>query len=161
MIEVDCAQLLADLEKYKKEVQRKLEFVVTQFSYHIAQVAITNTPLGDLETYLHLYQKRQRDTGLEAEVGFARGSWQVSSNGQFSVQELYTVNSGNMALSLVKTNLADYKLGQDVYIGNKGFYIKYLEMGSSKQAPLGIMKPTLETILVSYKTDIKSLYERG
>lgn len=161
MIQVDTTKFLEDLEKYKKEVQRKLEYVVTQFSYHIADVAIGNTPLGDLEKYLSLYQKRQRRLGLEVEVGFARGSWQVSSTGQFKVQELYTVNSGSMALNLIKTDLADYKLGQDVYIGNKGFYIKALENGYSKQAPLGIMKPTLETILASYKSDIKSLYESG
>lgn len=161
MLEVDSSKTLLDLEKFYKEVQRKLKYMVQGFSYHIAQTAISETPLGNLDAYLKLYQRRANTLGLEVAVGFARGSWQVSQTGQFKVQELYTVNSGSMALSLVKSELSDYQLGQTLYIGNKGYYIGMLEGGYSNQAPMGIMKPTLESILATYKIDLVRLYNEG
>jgi len=161
LISVDASNVIADLEKYFIETTRKLEHMVRGFSYIISQTAIANTPIGNSEQYFKLYELRQIRLGLEPEEGFAKGSWQVSSNGQFSVQELYSVNSGSTALSLIKSDLAGYKLGQDVYIGNKGFYITQLNNGYSNQAPLGIMQPTLETIMASYMVDLKRLFNEG
>lgn len=152
---------MEDLQKYEKEVTRKLENMVKGFSYIISSEAVSNTPLGDSETYFKLYQARQNQTGLQPVEGFARGSWQVSTTGQFSIQEIYTVNSGNVALSLIKSNLNSYKLGQTLYVGNKGYYIKLLDGGYSDKAPLGIIAPTMESIASTYQVDLKRLYDEG
>ena len=161
MIELDVSVLLDELVKYKSEVDRKLENMVRGFAYTISQTAIQNTPLGNSEEFFKLYQYRQQRLGLQPQEGFAKGSWQVSPSGEFSIQQLYTVTSGSAALALVKTNLSSYKLGQDLYIGNKGYYIRALENGYSDQAPLGIMQPTLEQILSTYMTDLKRFYDQG
>lgn len=152
---------MKELEAYLKETTRKFENMVRGFSYIISETAIENTPLGDANAYFSMYQSREQRLGLQAKEGFARGSWQVSSTGQFSVQEFYSFSSGDQALSLIKTNLNNYKLGDTVYIGNKGYYIEVLENGYSQQAPLGIMKPTIESIVQTYKVDLKRLFDQG
>ncbi len=162
MISVDASTVMKELEEYLKETTRKLEHMVRGFAYQISQTAIENTPLGDANKYFELYQSREEYAGLEPVEGFARGSWQVSKTGQFVFQEYYTANSGDKALSLIKTSLGLYKLGQNLYIGNNAYYIDSLENGSSKEkAPLGIMQPTVDNILKSYQVDLKRLYNEG
>ena len=159
MISVDASTVMKELEEYLKETTRKLEHMVREFAYQISETAIRNTPLGDANKYFELYQSREE---LEPVEGFARGSWQVSKTGQFVFQEYYTASSGDKALSLIKTSLGLYKLGQNLYIGNNAYYIDSLENGSSKeQAPLGIMQPTVDNILKSYQVDLKRLYNEG
>lgn len=161
MLNIEVSALLEELTNYQKEVDRKLGNMVKGFAYIISKTAIENTPLGNAEEFFKLYEYRQRRIGLQPTEGFARGSWQVSSSGEFSIQQIYTVNSGSSALALIKTNLSDYKLGQTIYIGNKGYYIRALENGYSDQAPMGIMKPTIDQIMSSYMIDLKRLYDQG
>lgn len=161
MITLNVDKLLEDLDRCKKEIDRKMENMVRGFVYTISQTAIQNTPLGNAEEFFKIYQSRQQRLGLQPVEGFARGSWQVSKTGQFSVQQIYTVNSGATALSLIKSDLSSYKLGDEVYIGNKGYYIRMLEGGYSDQAPMGIMKPTTDQIMASYRVDLKRLFDQG
>jgi hypothetical protein len=78
------------------------------------------------------------------------------------MQAIYGVNSGSEALSLVKADLGSYKLGDTVFVGNKGFYIKLLENNYSSQTNnLGIMQPTLDSIMQTYKVDLPRLYKEG
>lgn len=156
MITADVSKILEDLKKYHEEVERKLKHMVVKFSYLITQEAINNTPLGDYEKYKPLYDMR---TDLERRAGFARGSWQANTSGQFSIQEKY---SGSDALSLVQASLGSYKLGDDVYIGNTGPYIKLLENNYSEQTnEMGIMKPTTDAIFKTYQVDLKRLFDEG
>ncbi len=158
MIKVDVAKTLQDLENYHKEVKRKLEYMVVGFAEHITELAVGNTPIGDVEKFAGLYRLREERLGLEQRAGFAKGSWQVNTSGQFSIQETY---SGSAAISLAKTSLGSYKLGQTVYIGNYGYYIQALENGYSDQSPIGIMKPTTDQIMTTYQVDLKRLFEQG
>ena len=99
---------------------------------------------------------------LEPIEGFAKGSWQVNTSGQFSIQVIYGVNSGSEALSLIKTDLDSYKLGDTLYIGNTGFYIDMLENNYSSQTQgVGIMQPTLDSIMQTYKVDLPRLFREG
>lgn len=101
-------------------------------------------------------------TDLQPVEGFSRGSWQVSTTGQFSKQEYYGYGSGDAALSLVKGNLGNYILGQTVYIGNNAYYIKALENNYSEQTQgLGIMQPTVDSIIATYQVDLKRLFDEG
>jgi hypothetical protein len=162
MFSADVSKVIEELKAYQKDTVRRLENMVRGFSYIISQTAIENTPLGDAERYFALYQSREARLGLDPVEGFARGSWQVNKTGQFSIQEFYTVNSGSTALNLIKTNLSSYKLGDTLYIGNKGYYIKQLENNYSSQTNnLGIMQPTLDAILATYQVDLVRLFKEG
>lgn len=162
MISADVSKVLEELKAYHQDTVRRLENMVRGFSYIISKTAIENTPIGNAEEFFKLYELRQNRLGLEPTEGFARGSWQVSTTGQFNIQEFYTVNSGNAALSLIKSNLASYKLGQTLFVGNKGFYIKLLENNYSSQTnELGIIKPTLDSIMQTYQVDLVRLFKEG
>ncbi len=158
MITANFAEVAASLRKAKEEIDRKLENMVRQFAYHVTLTAIENTPLGDSITYYKYYQRRQKATGLQPVEGFAQGSWQVNTDGSFSIQETY---SGAEAGVLAKSNLSSYKLGQSVYIGNMGYYIQVLENGYSDQAPMGIMQPTSNQIVGVLQADLVRFYQEG
>lgn len=159
MISVDVSKVLEELKAYQQDTVRRLEKMVTGFAYIISKTAIANTPLGDAEEYFKLYELRQKRIGLEPTEGFARGSWQVNTSGQFSVQQVY---SGGEALNLISTDLNSYKLGDTLYIGNRGFYIRMLENNYSDQTQgMGIMQPTLESIMQTYKVDLVRLFKEG
>lgn len=162
MISADVSKVIEELKAYHQDTIRRMENMVRGFSYIISKTAIENTPLGNADEYFKLYEMRQNRLGLEPTEGFARGSWQVNTSGQFSMQAIYGVNSGSEALSLVKADLASYRLGDSVYIGNKGFYIKLLENNYSPQTNnLGIMQPTLDSIMQTYKVDLPRLFREG
>lgn len=162
MISVDVSKVLEELKAYHQDTVRRLENMVRGFAYIISQTAIENTPLGNAEEFFKLYELRQGRTGLQPVEGFARGSWQVSESGQFVVQEFYTANSGSTALSLIKSNLSSYKLGDQLFVGNKGFYIRLLENNYSSQTNnLGIMQPTLDSIMRTYQVDLVRLFKEG
>ena len=99
MISVDVSKVLEELKVYQQDTVRRLEKMVTGFAYIISKTAIENTPLGDAEEYFKLYELRQNRTGLEPTEGFARGSWQVNTTGQFSMQAIYGVDAGGQALA--------------------------------------------------------------
>ena len=162
MISADVSKVLEELKAYQQDTVRRLEKMVTGFAYIISKTAIANTPLGDAEEYFKLYELRQKRTGLEPTEGFARGSWQVNTSGQFSIQTIYGATSGTEALSFVKSDLSNYKLGDTVFVGNKGFYIKLLENNYSDQTMgMGIMQPTLDSIMQTYQVDLVRLFKEG
>lgn len=164
MITVDITKVLQELQKYKEDVDRKLKYMVVQFSYLISSEAIRNTPLGnaspkDQGGNLPWYLRREELTGLQPIAGFAKGSWQVNTSGTFNIQETY---SGGEAMSLIRGSLFSYQLGQTVYIGNTGYYIRQLENNYSEQTQgMGIMQPTLDTITATYQVDLKRLFDEG
>lgn len=161
MISANFAEVRKALEAYKKEVDRKLTYMVRAFAYSVTETAIGNTPLGDAEKYMDFYLARQKRIGLLPIEGFARGSWQVSNTSGLDLQFLYTDSSGDNALALAKTNLSGYKLGDDFYIGNKGYYIRYLNGDSTNQEFGRIMRPTINTITSVLQTDLVRLFNEG
>lgn len=154
--------LLKDLEEYQKSVVSGLESMVRGFAYEITQHAINNTPLGNAEQYLSLYRRRYERTGLYPQEGFARGSWQATNNVEpHGIQANYGTDAGSVALLQAKTSIANYKIGETVYITNTGPYINLLEGGSSAQAPEGIIKPTMQDIMASYAVDLRRYYDKA
>ena len=160
MISADVSKVIEELKAYHQDTIRRMENMVRGFSYIISKTAIENTPIGDAKEYFDLYQMRLTDgSGLKPEAGWAKGSWQVNETGQFSIQQVY---SAGEALNLIKADLGGYKLGDTLYIGNTGYYIRLLENNSSKQTNnLGIMQPTLDSIMQTYKVDLPRLYKEG
>ena len=164
MITVDISKVLEELKKYHEEVERKLKYMVGQFSYLISSEAIKNTPLGnaapaDQGGNLPWYLRREELTGLQPRAGFAQGSWQVNTSGTFNIQETY---SGEGALSLIRGSISSYKLGETVYIGNSAYYFQQLEKNYSPQTEgMGIVKPTMSAIMATYQVDLKRLFDEG
>lgn len=164
MITVDISKVLEELKKYHEDVERKLKYMVIQFSYLISSEAIKNTPLGNAAPKeqggnLPWYLRREDITGLQPIEGFAQGSWQVNTSGTFNIQEIY---SGGEALSLIRGSISNYQLGQTVYIGNSAYYFRALENNYSEQTQgLGIVKPTLDAITSTYQVDLKRLFDEG
>lgn len=170
MLKIDSSALQKQLLKLKSQVEMKLEGMVREFSYNVADQAITNTPLGDSDKNWEWYLKRIEDKkwqsyGLLPDEGFAQGSWQVvTSKSSVSLNQVdnYGKNSDQAALSSVKSNMTSYQLGNIVIIGNKGPYIMNLENNYSDQTNgQGIMKPTLQIIQAVYSTQLKVYYDRG
>lgn len=157
--------LAKQLEDLKLDVENRLKGMVQKFSFNIADAAVGFTPLGDESLYPSLYEQRQQIWGLKPEKGYARGSWQVSLDGTLDKQELYGVGSGDTALGAVNTHLRNYKLGEDIIIGNPAHYIGNLEglygPPSSRQAPQGIMKPATDKIINIYAIRLDDYYNAG
>lgn len=166
MVTANFAEVAASLRKAKEEIDRRLENMVKKFAYHVVLVAVENTPYGDLNKYFDYYQKRITDSswqsyGLEAQPGFAQGSWQANTSGSFAFQENYGAGAGDVAARGVMSSLVTYKLGKTVYIGNTGPYIQSLENGGSPQAPMGIMQPTVDQIINVLQADLVRFYREG
>lgn len=162
MISVDSTALSKDLEQFYKDVVRKLENMVRGFAYEITLTAIDKTPLGNAEAYMKLYQRREKAYGLAPIEGLARGGWQVSLDGTLDFQQLYGSNSGNTAGAAAKIHMMNYQLGQQVIIGNEGPYIQALEQNYSDQtAGLGIMQPTLDSIMAVQRVNLQRYYDQG
>lgn len=160
MISIDISKLVQELKDYKTEVQRRLENMVRGFSYEVAMVAIDNTPLGDSDKFFKLYKRREQMYGLSPEEGLAQGGWQVSLDGTLDFQQIYGRDSGDTAGAAAKIHLMNYKLGEEVIIGNKGPYINMLENGhSTTQAPDGIMQPTINNIMSVYMVNLPKYYK--
>jgi len=158
-------ELAKQLEALTADTQQRMENMARKFSYGVASSAVDYTPLGDSEKYANLYQMRQQIWGLQPVEGYARGSWQVALDGTLERQELYGIGSGDTALGAVNTHLMNYRLGEDILIGNPAEYIGHLEgIGgppSSRQAPNGIMEPATEKIMKFYQFKLDDYYNSG
>lgn len=159
MIKCDVSELLKELEELHKDAIRRLEQMVRGFTYQFALTAIENTPIGDHVAYADKYKSREKSMGLRPIAGFAQGSWQVPDtvSGGLDFQELY---SGDAAVNTVRTHMMNYKLGETITLGNQGPYIGLLNNGYSDQAPEGIIKPTIEQMLSTYKIDLVRYYNQ-
>jgi hypothetical protein len=155
-------ELTKQLEELTTDVEQRLARMVRKFSVGVAEAAIGYTPLGDADQYPALYAMREQVWGLNPEEGYARGSWQIALDGTLEKQALYGASSGNTALGAVNTHLMNYKLGEDIIVGNPAHYIGNLEgldgVPSSKKAPQGIMKPTTEKVMAFYQLKLDDYY---
>lgn len=156
----DTSKLEQSLKKFHEEAVRKLGGMVQKFSHIVALTAIDNTPIGDSIKWEALYLERQNLIGLEPIEGFAKGSWRVSMDGTLEMQTLYGQDSDEMAASIIKQDLNQYKLGETVMISNFGPYIVDLENNFqkyNKQQP--IMQPTLASIYRTYQLSLDDYYK--
>jgi hypothetical protein len=156
----DTSKLEQNLKKFHEEAVRKMQGMVQKFSHIVALTAIDNTPLGDSIKWEPLYLLRQKTIGLEPVEGFAKGSWRVSMDGTLEMQTLYGQDSDEMASSIIKQDLSQYKLGETVMISNFGPYIVDLENNFqkyNKQQP--IMQPTLESVYRTYQLSLDDYYK--
>jgi hypothetical protein len=170
-IACDTSKLEESLKKFHKEAIRKMEGMVSTFSYWVTWEAIENTPIGDDQTYAALYNVKERLRVLSPEAGSAKGGWTISFNAPTRIifPERATDSNAQNIKSNADIDSEKYKLGDTVFIMNSVRYVASegwtlpqfgsLENGYSSQAPNGIMEPTLHAIYGIYRSDLKSYYE--
>lgn len=162
-VQVNTADVLEDIKRYKKEIERKLKAAMSVYIYQAVLIASENTPLGDAERWMSLYDYRQRNFGLKPEEGFARGSWQVNERGNFSQKEIYGISSGVIAAQDAEEYvLNNYTIGDTIYVGNTGPYIMKLENNYSAQTDgQGIIQPTIDEVMAMYNTSFKYIFVKA
>lgn len=160
-VSANTYEVLKQLQEYKLEVERKLTRAVIKFSYYATYTATQFTPLGDSDKFFKFYQSRSVRTGLLPEEGLARAGWQANTTGSFDFRQDYGQGTGEDAAIDAENHLmSTYKLGDTVFIGNKGPYIDLLEDNYSNQTMNnGIIKPTIAEVQAIYAADFKYMYE--
>ena len=163
MVKIDASGLVRSLEEFQKEAKRKLEVMTREFCLSVVQKAAYNTPLGDATLYPDMYQMRHAATGLQAQEGLARYGWDAAVDSPVTIKEGYGRNTAEEAIAEARANLQAFKIGDTVLIGNKRDYVVGpLNQGyGSKQAPNGIMKPTVNEIQNAYKADLQRMYSNA
>ena len=171
-ITCDTSKLQESLKKFHEEAVRKMQGMVSTFTYWVTFEAIENTPMGQVtDSNAWMYNLPSRLRVLPAEAGSAKGGWTISLNAPTRII-FPTRASDESALNIKQdadTTSEKYKLGDTVFIMNSVRYVategwtlpKFgsLEGGYSSQAPNGIMEPTFHAILGIYQSDLKSYYE--
>ena len=93
-----------------------------------------------LEALARIVQKTPVDTGR------ARGNWQVGIGQPITTETDAKEKSGAGTLNRGVTALASLPPFAVVFISNNVQYIEYLENGTSKQAPKGMIMVTIEEL---------------
>lgn len=160
---VDTTATKQSFTDIKLELKRRLEAMVVGFSSEVAEAVMQETPkstIASIERYKNLYTLRQNKYGiLPTPGGFHAGAWQVNLTGNFQMDT--AVHSISSVKSSAKTSASSYVLGQTVYIGAVGPGYFYLNKGSSPQAPLGIVAPTISSVQKTYAINITNYFNRG
>lgn len=84
---------------------------------------------------------------MPVDTGRAKANQQISINSLPSGSVLEFDKSGNAAISKGNRALANFKLGDTIFLYNNVEYIIPLEYGHSKRAPQGMFRVTFEEIV--------------
>lgn len=94
-----------------------------------------------LDMHSRIVQRMPKDTGR------ATANQQISLNSLPSGSIFEFDKDGNATISKGWAVLASFKLGDTIFLYNNVEYIVPLEFGSSKQAPQGMFRITLEEVV--------------
>lgn len=162
MITTNADKVAKSLEEIQKQIKAKLEGMTKEFCYSVISKAANKTPLGNADYYEDFYHQRWLATGLWPMEGVARSGWDVAINSHISEKEGYGRNTAEEAIAEGWLELQSFELGDVVLVGNKRDYVvRYLNKGSSAQAPQGIMRPTIQDIENTYRADLQRMYEHS
>lgn len=131
--------------KVEKEGDLNLVFNGTVEKAELATKAIA------MELFKNVILKTPVDTGR------ARGNWTASIGSPVSDVKQHTDKGGESTISQVIEKVDDIKLGDTIYLSNNLPYIGKLEYGSSKQAPEGMVRISMQEI----KNDMKDILKDG
>lgn len=158
--------MVDSIKAAQAEIKRKLELMVANFASNAAELASSNTPVVNQENIMpegrmrKLYEARLDEYGIAIEQGFHAGSWKYREDiGLILDPNIYAEEE--VVGRVYQSARAQYKLGDTFYIQAVGPAIEKLNLGSSPQAPMGIMQPTLEGIMSTFGINIVGLYKKG
>lgn len=165
-ISADVKPLQKQMRELHLEIQNRLDALVMKTASSIANIASGNTPIGDSDSlegnanYRRLYEMRQQRFSIPVEVGFHRGAWVYSETP--SVDFSNKINSPSEMLQGVQADLyTSYQLGETFYIAAKGPAYGILNSGANRQAPDGIVAPTVQEVIEIYKLNIQTFFQQG
>lgn len=123
-----------------------------EFNKEIAEFAKTIPgKVTELQRKIVLEALKRVVLKTPVDTGRARGNWQVSIGSPAGTKLDVTDKAGGETITkglAVLTGLSPYQI---VFIDNNLEYIEFLEHGSSKQAPTGMLKITVEELLEMFK----------
>jgi hypothetical protein len=119
---------------------------VTRFAENIPaeKVVLMHKKMG-LEALRRVVMKTPVDTGR------ARGNWQVQIGEPALVMQDSFDKTGSDTIQIGAAQLANLKAYEVIYLTNNVPYIIFLEEGSSKQAPYGMVKMTIDELAGMFK----------
>jgi len=131
MIELNIEEVMKSFDELEKTMNRKFQFMFTEFFYNIGKIAIMKTPYGDHENYERLYNARSTTffgRMLPDTAGTARNAWAFSAppgSGVLNNNMLFSSPSsqfmagwqsggkdGGIAKTRIQTQLSDFIFGE-------------------------------------------------
>ncbi len=154
-----------EMPDFRKNAIRKLKNVAYALAVNVASNAYANTPVGDADKiatskqYFNMYKYRAQRYGIAITPGFHAGAYSYAETKipKFDRE----IKSFDQMLANLKMDFeANFELGDVFYIAAKGPAYTLFEKGFIDSAPDGVVKPTLQSIMSSYKADINAAYAR-
>ena len=163
-----------ELPKFRKNATRKITGMIQALALNVANAAYDNTPIGDqgkidegisgkgsrtAVSYARLYSNRLMNYGLAMQTGYHAGAYNYSTvrNPAFVP---HIRDDSEMLTSIMKAFRSSYKIGDVFYIAAQGPAYKFMQAGDLPSAPDGLVKPTMQQILSTYKIDMQNAYNR-
>lgn len=160
MLTIDAKSFEKDMMLFLEELTSRIEKGVEQFITDITYILIDDTPYGDVDKFLNLYEIRQEKYGFDIAPGLAKGSWLVTTGSLYMLGAIsYDKPNGYYSKIRTKQTVQEYTIGETVYITNSVPYILELNEGSSKQLPQGF-KSSLEKIETIYSINLGKYFKK-
>ena len=129
--------IIANLAQFNATVQR--------FADSIPEKVVSLHKKIGLEALRRVVLKTPVDTGR------ARGNWQVSIGDPALTMLEDADRTGSDTIAIGTAQLENLKAYETIFLTNNVPYIIYLEEGSSKQAPAGMVKMTVDELAGMFK----------
>ena len=129
--------IIANLAQFNATVQR--------FADSVPEKIIPLHKKIGLEALRRVVLKTPVDTGR------ARGNWQVSIGDPALTMLEAADRTGSDTIAIGTAQLENLKAYETIFLTNNVPYIIYLEEGSSKQAPAGMVKMTVDELAGMFK----------
>lgn len=165
-LKTNSKEVASELRDYSRRVLEQMELLVVKTATNIASIASDKTPIGDSASlnpetgnasYRSFYIARNKEYGLPVDVGYHRGAWQYSESPNFTFLPL--INSADSVVQNVGADAyTSYHLGDTFYIGAVGPAYDILNSGANRQAPDGILQPTLDEVIELHKINVQALF---
>lgn len=157
---MNAKQFENDILSFMEELKDRIEKGVEKFIIDITYILIDDTPYGNVDKFLNLYEKRQEKYGFDIAPGLAKGSWLVSTGNLYNLGAIaYDKPNGYYSKIRAKQTVQEYVIGETVYITNSVPYILELNQGSSKQLPEGF-KVSVDKIEAIYSMNLSKYFKK-
>ena len=121
-------QVAVDIEEMARRTQRKVQTVINEFGQDLAEEALRNTPV---------------------DTGFLRASWYVSldspdgSSPNPDAEKSPGASIPPVTVARLSLTIHEAKPGQTLYFLNQANYAQHVEYGTSRMAPRGFVRQTI------------------
>jgi len=141
----------SDLKDFTLKFEGNSEKVIRGTSFSLFRSVVLRTPVGNPDNWVAWDKRTGTYKPYEAVYnapegyvgGRLRGNWQASLSIPARGDIETTDKSGAKTVGKIKANIANFKLGQSIYLVNNLPYAIPIEKGNSSQAPAGMVRVTV------------------